>query len=433
MSRFDSNLTYLIVLTVMISPSLLSSNTAYGASVADIAEMASPSVVIIIAYDITGAETGQGSGFFIDDSGRIITNAHVMKDAYSAEVFSESNYYADIAVLKRDEELDIAVIQVEANYERPLELDFEYAMRPGERVIAIGNPLGLEKTISDGLISAVRQYGEELEIIQTTVPISPGSSGGPLLNMAGEVVGVTSATITEGQNINFAISVRSIIPFLSMPDKGEHLHPPKSKVWFRWFIKWVWTIVIGLIAFAFGGGWWVIFIVILVITAVYHLIRGVIHGVSALVRWSIKVLKRKRSGPPGRIQSTDSEESEITNDLIAEDRAPLVRYETIEDKIAQLRQLIHYHQHKYYVDKSPEISDLEYDQLKTELRSIEQTHPERVTPDSPTRPNGTQPSSNEADFSFCCMRCGSQLRTDSSVKGHVAKCPKCGTEYTIPY
>lgn len=259
---------------------------AYGASVADIAEKASPSVVKIVVYDITGAERGQGTGFFIDRRGRIITNAHVIEDAYSAEVFSELNHYGDVVILGRDEEFDLALIQVKAIDESPLEFDFQYKVRPGNRVVAIGNPLGLEKTISDGLISAVRTEGA-VKVIQTTAPISPGSSGGPLLNMSGKVIGITNATFAEGQNLNFAISTRSIKSFLAQPVEAVYLHPPKSKVWFRWFIKWVGTVILGLIALVFGGGWGIIALVIFAIVALFWLLRGIFV-------WPIEIGKKIR-------------------------------------------------------------------------------------------------------------------------------------------
>jgi len=351
---------------------------------------------MIVVYDITGEQRGQGSGFLIDDKGRIITNAHVMDGAYSAEVISEWKYYGDVAILKLDDELDLAMIQVEAIDESPLKFNFKHKIRPGERVVAIGNPLGLDKTVSDGLISAIRHYGE-IEYIQTTAPISPGSSGGPLLNLAGEVIGVTTAAFTEGQNLNFAISANSIQPFLMGPQKVEGLHPARSKVWFRWLLKWVGRGFLALIALAFGGGWWLIGIIILVIVAVYWLFRYVF----TFLLWPIRHFKKKR-------------------------------LERLEEKVKRLRELIHYHRHKYYVDRSPEISDSEYDHLKVELETIEKAHPELITWDSPTQLSGEYSSSSGTESVFYCWKCGTQLSVTPTMKGHAVECPECGAELKIP-
>lgn len=390
------SVTFLIIFSVIFSFCLLSPDIPYSASVIHIAEKASRSVVMIVVYDITGEQRGQGSGFFIDDKGRVITNAHVMDDAYSAEVISESNYYGDVTLLKLDELLDLALVQVEAIEESPLQFNFKRKIRPGERVVAIGNPLGLEKSISDGLISAIRHYGE-IEYIQTTAPISPGSSGGPLLNLAGEVVGVTTAAFTEGQNLNFAISANSIQPFLIGPQKAQRLHPPRSKVWFRWLLKWVGRGFLALITLAFGGGYWLIGIIIFVIVAVYWLFRYVF----IFLLWPIRHFKKKR----------------------------VVR---LEDKVKRLHELINYHRHKYYIDKSPEISDSEYDHLKVELETIEKAHPELITWDSPTQLSGSYSSSSGTESVFYCWKCGTQLSATSTMKGYAVECPECGTELKIP-
>jgi S1-C subfamily serine protease len=85
-----------------------------------------PGVVMVIVYDDSGAESGRGSGFFIDKEGRIIMNESIMNGAYSAEIFSKSNHYDDVVILNRDRDIDLALIQVKTNDEIPLELDFDY-------------------------------------------------------------------------------------------------------------------------------------------------------------------------------------------------------------------------------------------------------------------------------------------------------------------
>lgn len=173
-------------------------------TVEDIIKDASPSVVKIIVYDITGTKRREGSGFFIS-RGEIVTNAHVVDRAYSAEVHSSLNVYEQITITKRDDEVDLALLTVKGIGEPSIVLADTGDLRPGQRVLAIGNPLGLERTVSDGLISAVRGIPGKLQLIQISAPISPGSSGGPLLNLQGAVIGVTSASMSKGQNLNFAI------------------------------------------------------------------------------------------------------------------------------------------------------------------------------------------------------------------------------------
>lgn len=210
-----------------------------------------PGVVTVVAYDNSGAESGRGSGFFIDTQGRIIMNSSVLKDAYSAEVFSKSNYYDDVIILNRDQGLDFALIQIEAGGEVHLELDFEYKIEPGERVVVVGRSPDLKKTVSEGLISSLSNIEEGVELIkiQTTTPILsylPGKDG-PLLNMAGKVIGVTGTGFPESEGFEAipwsgyeeinAVSLRSIESLLSGQGELEHLHSAKSKIWSKWFIR----------------------------------------------------------------------------------------------------------------------------------------------------------------------------------------------------
>ncbi len=262
-------------LFIMLLMILFSCNLTYSQelSISEIAERSMPSVVQIVIYDITGAKQGIGSGFFISPT-EILTNAHVIEDAYSAEIFSKIGSYGQIKVLKIDKEVDLALLEVEAQNETPLVLETEEEIRPGQRIITIGNPMGLEKTISDGLISALRGIHGVVQVIQISAPISPGSSGGPLLNMRGHVIGVTSAMVLEGQNLNFAIGIDTINKFLKRPDYPQQLHLAKSKVLWRVILKWVKNVIIALIAFAFGGGWWIIGIIVLVISLIVWISKG---------------------------------------------------------------------------------------------------------------------------------------------------------------
>ena len=190
-------------------------------SVEDIAKYVSPSVVMIVVYDNTGDELGMGSGFFIG-TGKILTNAHVVEGAYSAKVRTLLKIYEDVTIIKRDDKLDLAVLAVQSVGEPVVSLADDSDLHVGQRVLAIGNPEYLERTVSDGMISAIRDWGG-VQRIQITAPISGGSSGGLLLNMQGLVIGVTYGGIDEGQNLNFAIGIKTLKKFLQTPDNPEQL------------------------------------------------------------------------------------------------------------------------------------------------------------------------------------------------------------------
>jgi tetratricopeptide (TPR) repeat protein len=165
-----------------------------------------PSVVSIITYDARGQRLQRGSGFFTAPD-RIITNRHVIEKAYKAEVhLTNGTAYNVRGVLGVDGAGDIALLQVDV----PAALAVPLAVvrttpQEGERVVVIGNPLGLEGSVSDGIVSAVRDIPNFGRIIQITAPISPGSSGSPVVNMRGQVIGVATLQLTEGQSLNFAI------------------------------------------------------------------------------------------------------------------------------------------------------------------------------------------------------------------------------------
>lgn len=170
-----------------------------------------------------------GSGFVVHQEGYIVTNAHVVENVNRIKaVFSDGREF-QAEVISADTSRDLAVLAVEANEELPfVELGRSNDLMIGETVIAIGNPYGYANTVTSGVISAV---GRDLQVtegywlrglIQTDAPINPGSSGGPLLNINGELVGINTAIRAEAQNIGFAIPVDALVDNLSqmlMPEK----------------------------------------------------------------------------------------------------------------------------------------------------------------------------------------------------------------------
>lgn len=182
----------------------------------------SPSVVTIFVKK--GEAQGGGTGFLIDEFGMIVTNHHVIEGAEHARVkFQNGASYENIDVLADDRAADLAILSIEMKKPveggappadaKPIRLGDSEKITVGERAIAIGNPLGLEHTLTDGLISARRVY-EGRNWIQISVPISPGNSGGPLFDMRGEVVGIITAQVggpfARAQNLNLAVPVNEL-------------------------------------------------------------------------------------------------------------------------------------------------------------------------------------------------------------------------------
>ena len=183
-----------------------------------------PSAVAIETFDSRGDKLSRGSGFFID-SDRIVTNRHVIEGAYRAEAHSSTGkVYAVKGVLAVDAEGDIALLKIDAPADqiKPLSLD-KTSPQEGESIVVIGNPLGLEGSVTNGIVSAVRDIPTFGRIIQITAPISSGSSGSPVVNMQGQVIGIATLQITGGQSVNFAIpseriSQLQVLPLFSLQE-----------------------------------------------------------------------------------------------------------------------------------------------------------------------------------------------------------------------
>lgn len=165
-----------------------------------------PSAVAIETFDARGEKLSRGSGFFID-SDRIVTNRHVIEGAHRAEVHSSNGTVLPVkGVLAVDAEGDIALLKIDPPMPqvRPLPLD-KTSPQEGESIVVIGNPLGLEGSVTNGIVSAVRDIPTFGRIIQITAAISSGSSGSPVVNMQGQVIGIATLQVTGGQSVNFAI------------------------------------------------------------------------------------------------------------------------------------------------------------------------------------------------------------------------------------
>jgi len=167
-----------------------------------------------------------GSGFIIDKDGYILTNNHVIERASSIKVKLSDGKEYDAKVIGKDAKTDIALIKISAKHDLPtVKLGDSDKIEVGDWVVAIGNPFGLEHTVTAGIISAkgrVIGAGPYDDFIQTDASINPGNSGGPLLNLKGEVVGINTAIISGGQGIGFAIPVniaKELLPQLKSKGK----------------------------------------------------------------------------------------------------------------------------------------------------------------------------------------------------------------------
>ncbi len=165
-----------------------------------------PSAVAIETFDAKGATISRGSGFFVAND-KVITNRHVIERSNRVEIhLIDGKKFVAKGVLAIDGEGDLALLQVDVPPNSVAALPLvQNAPQEGESIVVIGNPFGLEGSVSNGIVSAVREIPGYGKIIQITAPISPGSSGSPVVNMRGQVIGVATLQAAEGQSINFAV------------------------------------------------------------------------------------------------------------------------------------------------------------------------------------------------------------------------------------
>ena len=188
----------------------------------DMIKEAQKSIVLISTFDKNGNALGQGTGFIINSKGYVVSNLHVFRGAEEAQIKLNHKIYKVDQFLDKDNKNDLALLKIRNKKTdwKPLKISNKLPS-VGEKVIVIGNPLGLESTVSDGIVSAKREIKPFGKVIQITSPISPGSSGSPVLNMRGEVIGVATFQMIKGQNLNFAIPISKVKKLIS--DKSKKL------------------------------------------------------------------------------------------------------------------------------------------------------------------------------------------------------------------
>lgn len=177
----------------------------YAQSAQEIAKKAFDSTVLLVMEDSNGQPLSLGSGFFVRD-GEIASNLHVVAGAAKgyAKLVGQKTKYDIEGITAIDSKYDLVLLKISVGRTQALPLGNSDSVQVGDNIYAVGNPQGLEGTFSQGIISSIREVGTD-KVLQITAPISPGSSGGPVLNMKGEIIGVSVATFKSGQNLNFAI------------------------------------------------------------------------------------------------------------------------------------------------------------------------------------------------------------------------------------
>jgi hypothetical protein len=220
------------LLLIFLMPGVVAAQSvSHGRDIPAIARDAKGTVVSILMSDKDGRPVAQGSGFLVSADGRVMTDYHVIRRGRSAVIkLPNGAFFVVEGVLAIDKLRDIALIKAQGENFHSVTLGNSDQLQVGEEVVAIGNPLSLESTVSNGIVSGIRTIDEAGgKFLQITAPISPGSSGGPLFNLAREVVGITTSGFKGGGNLNFAIPINDAKRLLlaefskirGLPDEAE--------------------------------------------------------------------------------------------------------------------------------------------------------------------------------------------------------------------
>lgn len=239
MKKYHISILISLVLLGMVKPES-SAQSACTESVPEIFKKVSPSVVFISAISFDPfktkdrVSTSVGSGFIISKEGVILTNSHLVFGHQTIDVILDNNFSTRAELVGVDPFLDLAVLRISVPMENlPVAiLGDSNKVQTGEDVLAIGNPFGLEQTLTKGIISGVNRtlsaspMSLELPLIQTDAAVNPGNSGGPLVNSCGEIIGINTAMLGQGENINFAVPInmaKKVLPQLLA--KGRVIRP----------------------------------------------------------------------------------------------------------------------------------------------------------------------------------------------------------------
>ena len=197
-----------------------------------------PAVVTVIVYNMNKEVENIGTGFFIDKKGHLVTNYHVLVGKYSADVKTlDGRTYPVKSLLAENQHADLVKVLVDIPEKEVRWLKVaEDLPSIAQQVVVVGSPMGLEQTVSEGIVSSIREIPAIGSFFQMSAPISPGSSGSPVVSMNGKVLGVATFQYLQGQNLNFAISAKSIsnlkkkTPGLSISEWTYNLSKQKPRL-----------------------------------------------------------------------------------------------------------------------------------------------------------------------------------------------------------
>ena len=229
--RFSFN-TLILIITIILLPAICFSDAN------KIFKENNKAVVVIVTYDKEGNPISQGSGFIVRKDGAIVTNYHVISNAEDIKIKAGDKVLEVEGLLHIDKENDIVILKATAKELPIVKLGDIDKTEVGENIYVISSPLGLENTISEGILSGKREIDPKSKILQITAAISEGSSGSPVFNKNGEVIGIATFILKEAQNLNFAIPVNLIKDKISakkitaLKEAGIEDYKKTAEYWF---------------------------------------------------------------------------------------------------------------------------------------------------------------------------------------------------------
>src|SRR5262245_9004474 len=225
-------------LAIILLPFLVleaAAQSAQPTAASRIAQRYLDAVGTVISLDENQQPLALRSGFFIDDQGHLVTNAHVVEGAAGVVVRYRSQSKEAVRVIRFDPRYDAVVLETGYQNTVAVPISDSVGVKVGEDVVVLGNPRGLEGTVSTGIVSALREIAG-VQYLQITAPISPGSSGGPVFDTTGRVIGVATATVSRGQNLNFALAARVLrgLPVVDLKFKAVKTPSVEASDTSRW-------------------------------------------------------------------------------------------------------------------------------------------------------------------------------------------------------